>query len=365
MMLKSIYIDHYRCLRDFTVDFADRNAVLLLGRNGAGKSTVLRVLALLQRLAFGEVRLGGLFSWEDFAFGDTRHPITIRITFSQAGVLSAYEIVVECRDDLLCVVSERAKRGDGIIFDRAPLEKNGTETFSPDVLMLPLVVGRSPDEPLARIRDLIRGLVIVSPQPSAMRSSAGQDGRFLSLDARNCLDWFAEIQNKGLGTIPKIITALQQVFSDELKTFSWGPPEGARRLTLVFKREGEEGLPLEFDSLSDGEKCFVLAAFLMVKVSEERDVVCFWDEPDNYLAISEISRFMTTLKKAFRRSGGLLVVTSHNIEGIQSFGMDETLVVSRNRHGDSATIAELSHVEPDGRNFIRKLLTGDLYDEQR
>lgn len=362
-MIKSLYVDHYRCLENFTVDFADRSSVLLLGRNGAGKSTVLNVLLLLQRMAFGEVDIGELFALTDFSFGETSRPITIRIEFTRQGVAFAYQIVVENRQGRLWVASEWARCDDNVVMNRTPEADASSTRLSPTVLLLPLISGM--DDPLAQIRDWLKGIVIVAPQPSLMKSSARYSGARLLVDARNCLEWFAEIQDGNLGTIAKIISALQKTFSDEIKSISWSETGGVRHMKLFFKRATGDDLELDFDGLSDGEKCFVLAAFLSVKVAEDQDTVCFWDEPDNYLAVSEVARFITVLKKVFRRNSGCLIVTSHNVEGIQTFGVEETLVISRKAHSESATIAELAAIAPDGKNFLRKLLTGDLYDEQR
>ena len=55
-------------------------------------------------------------------------------------------------------------------------------------------------------------------------------------------------------------------------------------------------------------------------------LLCFWDEPDNYLALSEVGHFVMALRKAFQ-SGGQFITTSHNPEAIRRFSDENTLVL--------------------------------------
>ena len=45
-MLERLYVHNFRCLENFTLDLAGHPSALLIGKNGAGKSTVLRSLKL-------------------------------------------------------------------------------------------------------------------------------------------------------------------------------------------------------------------------------------------------------------------------------------------------------------------------------
>lgn len=364
-MLKAITINHYRCIEDLRLDFSDLNSVLLLGRNGAGKSTVMNVMSLFQRLSFGEVDVNRLFSLSDFAYGDVSRPICIGIEFENNGLSYSYQIAIENQGDKLVAKSEIVKCNETFVWNGREDDGSSSPKLSSGVLILPLIVGDDASDPLVQVRDSLRRLVIVSPQPSVMRAQAGLAGLRLLPDASNCIAWFDEIHGKNLGTSPKITSALKKLFSNEIESFSWKLQGGVKHLNIFFKHLDNTDIELDFDGLSDGEKCFVLASFLSVKVAEEKDVVCFWDEPDNYLAVSEVSRFITALKKMFRRNRGLLIVTSHNIEGIQTFGLDETIVISRNSHTNPPTVKLSTDIESDGVTFMRKILTGDIYNEQR
>ncbi len=84
---------------------------------------------------------------------------------------------------------------------------------------------------------------------------------------------------------------------------------------------------VNFQDLSDGEKCFFLCAVVLA-TNKYRPLFCFWDEPDNYLSISEVGHFITSLRRSFKnKNGGQILVTSHNPEAIRKFSNENTFVL--------------------------------------
>src|SRR5436305_1612388 len=96
-------------------------------------------------------------------------------------------------------------------------------------------------------------------------------------------------------------------------------------------------LPLNFDDLSDGEKCFFLSAYIIAANAVGPSVVCAWDEPDNHLSLSEVGQFITTLRKMVNR-GGQLIVTTHHPETIRKFSDENTFVLTRKSHLDPTVV---------------------------
>jgi predicted ATPase len=70
-VIRRFYIHNFRCLENFELPVSGHTAVLLIGDNGAGKSTVAHALQVLQRIARGTNRVGGLVSESDFTRGRT------------------------------------------------------------------------------------------------------------------------------------------------------------------------------------------------------------------------------------------------------------------------------------------------------
>ena len=106
---------------------------------------------------------------------------------------------------------------------------------------------------------------------------------------------------------------------------------------------------IDFNALSDGEKCFFLCAVVLSASQRYGPLLCFWDEPDNYLAASEVGFFVVALRSAFM-AGNQLLITSHNPEAIRKFSSENTLILHRNSHLEPTQLTRLEDVK----------ITGDL-----
>jgi predicted ATPase len=131
----------------------------------------------------------------------------------------------------------------------------------------------------------------------------------------------------------------------------------SRSLEINFECKGES-LSLPFKLLSDGEKCMVIWAMVMAANEAYGPLFCFWDEPDNYLAISEIGDFAMDLRKAFK-NGGQFLATSHNGETIRSFSDENTFVLFRRSHQEPTQFRPLSEIDYAG-DLIASLVRGDI-----
>ena len=87
-------------------------------------------------------------------------------------------------------------------------------------------------------------------------------------------------------------------------------------------------------------------------------VFCFWDEPDNYLAIQEVGHFVMALRRAFQ-SGGQFIATSHNPEAIRRFSDENTLFLYRKSHLEPAIVRPLSELQVEG-DLVGALIRGDV-----
>jgi predicted ATPase len=106
-----------------------------------------------------------------------------------------------------------------------------------------------------------------------------------------------------------------------------------RELIFEFKYK-EKSIELNFALLSDGEKIFFLAAVLLAIISKDKNILCFWDEPDGFISLLELSNFITSCRKAFENSktGSQLIVTSHKTKTINEFSSHNIIVFSRDSH---------------------------------
>jgi predicted ATPase len=91
-------------------------------------------------------------------------------------------------------------------------------------------------------------------------------------------------------------------------------------------------------------------------------VLCFWDEPDNFLAPEEIGPSVMALRKAFLRQGQL-IITSHNPEAIRQFSDENTFFLYRHSHHEptlKATVDELRRDKKFEGGLIDAVLRGDV-----
>jgi ABC-type multidrug transport system ATPase subunit len=102
----------------------------------------------------------------------------------------------------------------------------------------------------------------------------------------------------------------------------------------------------------------MICALVLAANESYGPLLCFWDEPDTHLALSEVGHFMMSLRSAFKNAGQF-IMTSHNPEAIRSFTDETTLVLSRKSHLEPTTVRPLSELQITG-DLITALLSDGL-----
>ncbi|HBY58562.1 MAG TPA: ATPase, partial [Solibacterales bacterium] len=87
-------------------------------------------------------------------------------------------------------------------------------------------------------------------------------------------------------------------------------------------------------------------------------IFCFWDEPDNHLSLSEVSLFVSSLRRHFS-GGGQFLATSHNPEAIRAFADENTFVLERRSHLEPSIVRRLSDLSVPG-DLVNALIRGDV-----
>src|SRR2546423_9579872 len=94
-MIRRLYVHNFRCLENFELPISGHSSVLLIGKNGAGKSTVGLALELLQRIARGTNRIGELVKPKDLTKGREDVPMRFEITAQLSGSVYEYTLALE------------------------------------------------------------------------------------------------------------------------------------------------------------------------------------------------------------------------------------------------------------------------------
>jgi predicted ATPase len=353
-MIERLYVHNFRCLQNFTLDLAGRPSAVLIGKNGAGKSTVLACLELFQTIARGAGRVGTLLSAGDFFLHRTDEPMRFEVELNLAGRKFKYAISFDWPTDFRQArILDESLTVNGIaVFTRhlGDVQLSNGATFGLDwhIFALPVINERPPARSIQEVKAFFASTVLVAPFPLVMTGFAEEPSNYLQRDAMNygaCLQ--ALLAQK---------PAAYSVFASYIKTvipdFSSieNVPRGETGTQLIVKFEQQNPqreFPVEFKSLSDGEKCFFLSAYLVASNTAGAPVVCMWDEPDNHLSLSEVGQFVTSLRKMTNR-GGQFIASTHHPETVRAFSDETTFVLVRQSHLDPSMVRSLTDFDYSG-----------------
>jgi predicted ATPase len=368
LMLRRLYVHNFRCLENFELPIRGHSSILLIGKNGAGKTTVSLALEILQKIARGTNRVAELIKPKDLARGRTDVPMRLEIEVELTKSVYEYTIALEFPPGFKELrVSEEKLTVDGKpVYTRklaqVHLAKTGQDkeaSFHIDwhLVALPIVQEQSTMDPLYIFKQWIARILILRPIPSLILGDSNNETLQPSPQVSDFGAWFSGLLAYAPSAYSEIDSYLKQVMPD-LKDIK-NPQTGTDSRSLVVQFSKDSGsLTLPFGDLSDGEKCFMICALVLAANRAYDQVLCFWDEPDNYLALDEVGHFVMALRQAFQ-SGGQFIATSHNPEAIRRFSEENTLYLFRRNHLEPTIARPLSELQISG-DLISALVRGDV-----
>jgi len=367
-VIQRLYIHNFRCLENFELPIADRSSVLLIGKNGAGKTTVGLALEVLQKIARGVNRVADLVKPKDLARGRTDAPMRFEIEVKLGGHDYKYHIAFELPQEFkeLRVLEEGLVANGMPVFTRelaqvhlATTNQEVEAKFRLDwhLAALPIIEGRTANDPLPTFKQWLARLVILRPIPDLIEGSSEEETLQPNTRVTDFGAWFSGLVAHAPAEYGKIDHYLKQVMADFIDIKNPVIGKNSRSLEVQFSKDSGS-LTIPFADLSDGEKCFMISAMVLAANAAYGPLVCFWDEPDNYLAMSEVGHFIMALRKAFQ-NGGQFIATSHNAEAIRRFSDENTLLLFRNSHLEPTKVRPLSEIKVNGE-LVSALIRGDL-----
>jgi ABC-type cobalamin/Fe3+-siderophores transport system ATPase subunit len=366
MMLQRLYVNNFRCLENFELKLADMSSVLLIGKNGSGKSTVASVLEILQQIGRDVSRVGHLITPEDM-----KQDVPVRFEFEvllgaeRFDYMLALELPEKFRE--LRVLDEQLAINGEVVFSRKvaqvnlrPAASDAAAPFMVDwhMIAFPIIQPRHFADAISRFKTWMAQMVILAPIPALMRADSTGDGTLLPVrNGSNFSEWFSGF----LAGYPAGYVAIDQYLRQIMPDFDQikNTPIGTNAKSVVVQfAAGTNKLEISFDRLSDGEKCFFLCALVLAANKHYGPIFCFWDEPDNYLALPEVGQFVATLRQAVENRGQFLM-TSHNAEAIKAFSDSSTLLLTRNSHLEPTVVRLLDEIHYQG-DVVDAMLMGGL-----
>lgn len=346
---------------------AGKSSVLLIGDNGSGKSTVASALEVLQKIGRGTNRVEDLVTMRDVTKRANGSPVRFEIEVELHGTILEYAIAFAApsgsRD--LRVFEEKLLADGEVVYTRGPGQTNVTRPTTLKAIVdiaaglaaLPVLQEASEQDPLFVFKQWLARMLILRPIPSYISGDSVRETLQPDVQLRELGSWFTGLLNFRPSAYSGMTTYLKEIMPD-LKDFRNRLISSESRSLDVQFSSDRGSMILPFADLSDGEKCFVICALVLAANEAYGPLLCFWDEPDNYLALSEVGHFVLALRRAFE-SGGQLIATSHNPEAIRRFSDENTVVLSRNSHLEPTVVRQLDKMQVKG-DLVGSLVRGDL-----
>jgi predicted ATPase len=372
-VIRRLYVHNFRCLENFELPISGKSSALLIGKNGAGKTTVGFALEILQRVARGTNRVGDLVKPKDLTRGRTEVPIRLEIEVELKGKLYSYAIAFEFPTGFkeLRVFEEKFTVAKTPVYTRevaqvhlakAGVEKEANFMIDWHLVALPIIQLKSKDDPLFVFKDWLARMLILRPMPSLITGDSNEETVQPVPSVIDFGAWFTGLLAHAPSAYSRIAEYLKQVMPDlnDIKN----PLIGKESRSLVVQFSNHQGtVTIPFADLSDGEKCFMICALVLAANDAYGPLFCFWDEPDNYLALDEVGHFVVALRRAFE-SGGQFIATSHNGEAIRRFSDENTFFLYRNSHLEPTIVRPVSELQISG-DLVGALVRGDLEPNER
>jgi len=341
-MITRLYVDNYKCLVNFELRLQE--LTLLIGPNGVGKTSVLDVMFALRRLLSGEARV------TDPDVFPTR-----TLTRWQTRNRQVFEVDVALdRDDLryrLEVDHERGTRKARIALER--LESRGQPLFVFEMGEVHLyrdnhsqgptfgadwtesavarVPPRNDNTRLTRFLDFVRKVIVCGLYPAGFQTESTTEDPVLNRDARNFSAWYRHVLLERQELVPEFTKAIQEVIDGFRGIRMEKVGLDTRALMVMFDQFGER-YELRLDEISDGQRALI-ALYSLVRLAAGQGYTLFLDEPDNYLALTEIQPWLVGLADACGGDVPQAVLCSHHPELIDYLGGDRGLVLKRESSG--------------------------------
>lgn len=356
-MLQRLYIHSFKTFQNFELKPEGKHSSLLLGKNGAGKSSVAKALQLLQSIGRGVNRVGLLASPRDFFLKKTDVPMRFEVDVVLNSQVFRYSLALElpAKFKELRVLEERLEWNGNPVYWReqaqVSLQKTsdiaGGARFLVDwhLVALPLIQVQSETDPVHIFKTWLAQMVVIAPVPQLMGGESSEESVWPVANASNTVDWLIGLHGRYPSSYTTLDLYLKEVMPDLVDFQYENLGKESKRLVIQFKTDVGV-FPVNFDELSDGEKCFFLCAIIIAANKAYGPIFCFWDEPDNYLSLAEVGHFVLALRRAFE-GRGQIIMTTHNEEAIRKFSNENTWVLGRK-----------SHLEPTQQRLLGDLALG-------
>jgi predicted ATPase len=349
-MLTRIYIDNYRCFVEF--EFRPLAKQLIIGLNGAGKSTLLEVLMLLREFVVVGQKADDLFTAETRTRWQTMPRQTFKLEVAGNGGTYRYNLHVAPwgSPPRTRVVEETLQFDDKPVFHFETGEvhlyndRHEHKVAYPFDWFRSALATISPGPENTKLtwfkEEWLAGLYCLRIDPRRMSARAEREDTHPANDLANFAAWYRHVAQEQSREISELQGSLREVIDgfDSLSLPATG--QNTRILTAKFAaRANGDGssskkrlLDISFDEMSDGQRALVALYTLLHCVVKRDSTICI-DEPDNFVALSEIQPWLFGLNDRIDDEGGQVILVSHHPEIINVLAPDQGVTFVRTGFG--------------------------------
>ncbi len=375
-MLKRIYIDNFRCFVNFELHL--EKVSLLLGANGSGKTSIFKILEIIQRLVSDGEKISDLFKSESLTRWQA-DSLLQRVELDVSGNEGTYRYSLEVEH-----LSNRQVtriRNESLFFDTQPLYRFKIETDetgasvstahlhndNPDHPGIALPFGwtrsglyiiqeRHDNKKLIKFRNYLEHLVVAGIDPHAMYSETREARTRPAWNLSDYADWFDHLADEYRREVSLLEAELRKII-DGFDIFRFQKAGGAK----ILKAEFTDNTMFRIDELSDGQRVLIALYTLLYCLSEHGNTLCV-DEPESFLALPEIQPWLDTLSDQLEDIPLQVILISHHPRIINYLAGSAGFWFSRpeNKH---VRIQRITGREDTGMSVARLIELGWIYDE--
>ncbi len=195
-VIRRFYIHNFRCLENFELPIAGLPSVLLIGKNGSGKTSVSLALEILQRIASGTNQVGELVKPKDLAVGRAHLPMRLEIEVELDGMTYLYSIALEFQEGF----KEPRVRDEKLTADGKPVYTRdfasvqlGAAKLNIDwhLVALPIIQQKSTSDPVSVLKRWLASMLIMRPVPSLILGFSDEETIQPNSQVTNLAAWFS------------------------------------------------------------------------------------------------------------------------------------------------------------------------------
>lgn len=348
-MIRRLYVHNFRSLENFEMHFTPGQPTVLMGANGSGKSSVRLALEYARYcfvgaatgFRFDDTKEGSSFLEAEFVLNETQY--VYHVEFGNADPVDTDDLGFwdgQIATERLTIDGQERFLREGLRIQST----SGSIGLSSSFTNITSLQFEATAEP---VRAFWRTANLLNPVPSVISSFGVQDQ--MKSDA-SWLYWASsQLIGKSAREAVAFLSALQSLLSD-LEDFS------VDKQSVFFTRHKRQARVLA-RSLSDGEKMLFLAAYLISAAKVGQANFLLWDEPESFLAKSELQGLTRMLKHAYK--DGQLILCTHDADVANVFDPEHVLWFYRDQGTGPTRYKKLSEL-PEGGPLSVRLALGDL-----